>query len=500
MKEVNEEHEDLNSCKARLNEMVKEQEKVKKNLRGIISSREKELAAKNKTIEQWGDDKTKAVNEAKLLKAANLKLKDELDVVRAKCKELEGLTTKLRKNLEKNDVTRELTKKEAVIATQEKEIDELKAEKSSMERQVKAHESFVSKEFGGEDHLDRIKLTETIEQMKVVLEQRENKILQLTDTIEQLQQEISDGEGPKLKEKKDEVNKLKAELCILEESNKEKENDARISQEKSRILQKELELDRNIRAVKKTREESQQVESKDKAMRSQSEAVKESNLSKEDEIGQEYYCPNLFLEQDGVCKDGNCQKNHNETPNKIKRGVCVYEFNKKGGCSRKDCWFSHKFPRTAMVAHESFKKQMDEKMAKMKENNRNTKRDNKDGKNIGTICVYEYLRKGSCKFHENCHFDHDFEDSLRTNHQMKKDMEQKQIELKEKRKSKGYKPRQQGEKPSGKVVMGADVDIKDTIGKAVDDFLYSLRALIQKQNQSPKDHLKSQMNTNNRRK
>ena len=129
MKEVNEEHEDLNSCKARLNEMVKEQEKVKKNLRGIISSREKELAAKNKTIEQWGDDKTKAVNEAKLLKAANLKLKDELDVVRAKCKELEGLTTKLRKNLEKNDVTRELTKKEAVIATQEKEMDELKAEK-----------------------------------------------------------------------------------------------------------------------------------------------------------------------------------------------------------------------------------------------------------------------------------------------------------------------------------------------------------------------------------
>ena len=96
-----------------------------------------------------------------------------------------------------------------------------------------------------------------------------------------------------------------------------------------------------------------------------------------------------------------------------------------------------------MVAHESFKKQMDEKMAKMKENNRNTKRDNKYGKDIGKICVYEYLRKGSCKFHENCHFDHDFEDSLRTNHQMKKDMEQKQIELKEKRKSKGYKPRQQ---------------------------------------------------------
>ena len=135
----------------RIEEMKKEQEKVKKNLRDIIATRDKELSQKTKKIENWGDDKNKTLNEAKQVRTENMSLKDELHLEKTKTKELENQLSKLKRNLdlsnsqftktrkEKNDAMKELTRKDTVAAKQEQEIDKLKAEKTTLEREVQTH-------------------------------------------------------------------------------------------------------------------------------------------------------------------------------------------------------------------------------------------------------------------------------------------------------------------------------------------------------------------------
>ena len=55
-------------------------------------------------------------------------------------------------------------------------------------------------------------------------------------------------------------------------------------------------------------------------------------------------CPIAFLNGKVSCS-GTCHKNHDLDFEKIKKGVCLFEYAKKDSCRRgHTCWFSHEIP------------------------------------------------------------------------------------------------------------------------------------------------------------
>ena len=56
-------------------------------------------------------------------------------------------------------------------------------------------------------------------------------------------------------------------------------------------------------------------------------------------------CIRSFKAKRKVCAEGTCPHEHNLDYEKILKGVCFFEFSKKGSCKRgEDCWFTHEIP------------------------------------------------------------------------------------------------------------------------------------------------------------
>ena len=56
-------------------------------------------------------------------------------------------------------------------------------------------------------------------------------------------------------------------------------------------------------------------------------------------------CMKSFKARRCVCAEGSCPHEHNLNYEKILKGVCFFEFAKKGSCKRgEECWFTHQIP------------------------------------------------------------------------------------------------------------------------------------------------------------
>ena len=501
-----EETNELVQLKERFNTMVKEQDKVKKNLRDTISARDKELSKKTKMIENWGDDRTKACNEAKVLRNENLELKEEVQNSRSKIKELEAQVNKLRRNLdssnsqftkvrkEKNESLKELTKKETLISSQETEIDRLKAENTDLKRQVKVHETFVQKEFGGEDHLQ---MSKQIEEARAEIKKKEAENQTMAEKIQSLTEEMEKGESTKLKDKKEEVKKLQQHVTVLEESNRDKENENSKNKERTLTLEKELTLEKDINLLikeKMVQDGIDRLSGNEEDKRDESRNVRKI---KKHQGGERQYCGDVFLNATRECSIEDCQKDHERNKNKIKRGVCIQEFDERKSCRRESCMFSHRFP-ASLNDNKEFRKKIEDRKKmigekKKKRMEQQTDSEIKSSKHYQTykICVYEFEKQGSCRYKDDCFYEHNFPEVLRSCAQTKNEVDAKRAEMKEKRRTRmpnriELNDNVYGNEKKRDYRRTDESNLGKTINKAVDNFLYSLRSLIQDQVKSSK--------------
>ena len=79
-------------------------------------------------------------------------------------------------------------------------------------------------------------------------------------------------------------------------------------------------------------------------------------------------CEKEYRMGHGKCTKNDCKENHDI--DFTKRGVCTYEFEKKGSCKRgSECWFTHQIPRWYKTAPDTVN-EMREKIKRMKNKNR----------------------------------------------------------------------------------------------------------------------------------
>ena len=70
----------------------------------------------------------------------------------------------------------------------------------------------------------------------------------------------------------------------------------------------------------------------------------ETAVTHRHEAHSEEICVNAFLNEEARCPSS-CNRNHDLNFEKIKKGVCLFEFAEKGTCRRgHECWFSHEIP------------------------------------------------------------------------------------------------------------------------------------------------------------
>ena len=422
--------------KTRYEELKKEQEAVKKNLREIIATKEKELTQRIKAIQDdhKRNEKTRDSNETKLLKAENKSLKDDVEASKTKTQELQNQLNKIKRNLdasncqytkvrkEKTDALRLAGRLEASEAKKEVSIDTLKVIKVDLERQIEAHERFIKNEFGGEEHLTKADLQNQIEEFKRLMITKDENIKRLEEDLEKSRQDMERKEGVKLKESKEEAKKLKANVTVLEEHSRELEETRAECMEKSMILEKELQLEKDInKTIKDTAEDNLKMKKTDQTKHPENPSRKQNKDSGN-------VCTEIFLNHSAECMIKDCTKVH-ITDRTIKRGICVHEFKKEGSCTFKsNCKFFHDFPNelrgnAAVISKiESISVDMERKRNSTSKEIISTsqepqeRRDDKQHKIKTTrICVHEFERSGSCGFGKDCMFVHNFPPELRKN-------------------------------------------------------------------------------------
>ena len=163
-------------------------------------------------IENWDDSKNKTLSEAKLLRTENQSLKEEASTAKKRIKELENQVSKLQNNLassniqytkakkEKNETMKELAKVETAHAKIEEKVDTLEVEKKNLEMQIKTHEKFIQKEFGGKEHLTRVEIETKFRGMEELLRQKDQGNEDLKQRLEKLQLDVESSEGTKIKQ------------------------------------------------------------------------------------------------------------------------------------------------------------------------------------------------------------------------------------------------------------------------------------------------------------
>ena len=191
----------------------------------------------------------------------------------------------------------------------------------------------------------------------------------------------------------------------------------------------------------------------------------------------------------------------------------MYEFQAKDSCSHENCMFSHRFPRE-LTSNETLAKQIKEKeeelLKRKKEKwttynqagspNHDSNPDSNAASRISRICVNEFTEAGSCRYKDMCYFDHNFPEELRENSEIWKEIETKKQGIEAKRKDRWGKEDQEGPRDKmgneggryGPKIKQPSRNIREkpaengknldaNIEEVVNNFLYTLQSLIQKQ-------------------
>ena len=477
----------------------------------IIIAKDKELSQKTKTINNWGHDKNRDVTAAKQLRAENVHIKDDLQKAEKTIQNLQSQVTKIQRNLdnsncqfskvkrEKSVALKQVSKTENAVAAKERVIDNLKYDKMNLERQVKTHETFIKNEFGGDEHLNRANLQNTIEEMRRTIEEKESIIKKANSEVMELKTEMEKSEGDKLKTVREELKQLRSSIEVLEDYGRELEGERDELREMISKTKKELQLEEDINSIMK--EDISGKEADNKLKKNQKDGDKKADKismsdnsqvdgSIYDQANKKVQCPEVFLSKKQECKVKGCNRLHTADRNKIRRGICVYEFKEENSCTYKNCFFSHEFP-SELRENEVMRKKVNETLQQM--NNRTRVDQNHDHTltmnestqsedahkrrvKVDRLCVHEYFETGSCVFKEECHFIHKFPESVKMEVTTKKLMKEKWKKIKEK------KNKNQEERKTSMLHRKDTPPYNEDKGDIDwDSFLYMIRTLIQNQ-------------------
>lgn len=272
-------------------------------LKANIKDLERKLAAKNKALEKMTVNCQRNQEELKSVNVEKTVLEGKIEVLHTTVKDLKDKVNELE--------TENKTHQEVMESIGEKVVSDGEERKSEEDSQKKIQDMKTS-------HAANLK-------------EKNAEIRNLKTTVDVLEKDIQD------RNQKIESLKEQLEACQHEKERVEDISDilSGLKGHKSEVVQKSAQqsVEKSVARLSSQEEESSILGSNPELHMDACVVGKESNS----------VCLNMFM--DGNCEDKSCSKHHSINLKKVRRGICVYEFDSFGSCPwGKKCMYTHEFP------------------------------------------------------------------------------------------------------------------------------------------------------------